>query len=266
MEMRDRRKSARLQREEEALQSTRKRWHKPHIVAWIFIICSVGFLLYLSSWQISRLWWKQELISTIQKYQLSPALPALPEDKKTLEKMGFQRVILRGEFLHDDEAHLAARYYQSQLGYHILTPFLLEDKRIILLNRGWVAAAQKEDKMRHYGEGSEGKLTLVTMIRTDKDRNYFTPAHDVLKNIWFWRDVKGVEQARGYPLVPVVADVLYTVPKSGFPIPSDGLVALRNDHLGYAITWLLIAISGMVIFFFYHFHVPNPHTTQKHEI
>jgi surfeit locus 1 family protein len=257
MEMRDRRKSARLQREQEALLLTKKRWHPPHPLAWLFIIGAVGLLLCLSAWQVTRLWWKQDLIATIQKYQLSPALKTLPEDEKKLRSMGFQRVVLRGEFLHDDEAHLAARYYHSQLGYHILTPFLLEDKRIILLNRGWVAAAEKENTKRQHGAGSEGKLTLITMIRTDKDRNYFTPQHDVLKNIWFWRDVKEIEKARGYPLVPVAADVLYSVPESGIPIASDGLVELRNDHLGYAITWLLIALSGIVILFFYHYHAPT---------
>ncbi len=253
MEMRDRRKEARVKREQEELDLKKKRFHRPHWFAWVFIIISVGFLLSLSAWQMDRLMWKKGLIAEITLHQLSPAKP-LPEDANVLKNMGFSRVLLQGEFLHDDEMHLAARYYNSQLGYHILTPFQLLDGRIVLLNRGWVPAKQKDDAGR---KAEAGKQTVVAMIRTDNDRNYFTPKNDALKNIWFWRDLHEAEKALGYALVPVNMDLLYDSPKGGLPIASNGLVELRNDHLGYAITWFLIAFCGVVIFFYRHYYAPT---------
>jgi surfeit locus 1 family protein len=255
MEMRDRRREARLEREQQALELTKKLWHKPHWIAWIFIFIAVGTLLALSGWQIKRLWWKQELITTIKQYQFTKPLQELPEDKETLQKLGFQRVILRGEFLHDDEAHLMPRYYNSALGYHILTPFRLGDGRVALVNRGWVRQDAKNDVMRH---DLQGEQTIIAMVRTDDDRNYFTPKHDSLKNIWFWRDLNEISKARGYELIPVNFDLLYDKKSvKDYPIPSDGLVQLRNDHFGYAITWLLIAFSGVCVFFYRHYYVPE---------
>jgi surfeit locus 1 family protein len=259
MEMRDRRIEARIEREKEVVAAIKKRFHKPHWFAWVFIIFAVGFLLSLSFWQMERLVWKKGLISEITSHQMQRAKP-LPQDVAILKKMGFARVLLQGEFLHDDEIHLAARYYNSQLGYHILTPFQLVDGRIVLLNRGWVPANQKDDSKR---KDLKGKQTVVAMIRTDNDRNYFTPENNVLKNVWFWRDLPAVEKATGYAIVPVNVDLLYNSPKNitnggGLPIASDGLVQLRNDHLGYAITWSLIAFCGAVIFFYRHYYVPVP--------
>jgi surfeit locus 1 family protein len=258
MEMRDRRREARLEREKEALELTKKRWHNPHPIAWIFIIIAVGTLLALSGWQIKRLWWKQELIATIQQYQFSKPLAVLPEDTKVLKKMGFQRVILKGEFLHDDEAHLMPRYYNSALGYHILTPFKLIDGRVALVNRGWVGKDAKGDSTRN---DLQGEQTIISMVRTDNDRNYFTPKHEPMKNLWFWRDLQAIEESRGYDLIPVNFDLLYDKKSvKDYPIPSDGLVQLRNDHFGYAITWLLIAFSGVCVFFYRHYYVPEPKT------
>lgn len=36
------------------------------------------------------------------------------------------------------------------------------------------------------------------------------------------------------------------------PVPSDGTIRLRNDHLSYIITWYGIALGILVIFVVYH--------------
>ncbi len=256
-QMRDRRRSARLEREQEALEAKRARWHPPTVMAWMCVVTSTTLLLGLSMWQFIRLDWKEGLIADINANQYSRAYGTLPEDIELIHRdMSFARVRLKGKFLHQDELHLAARYYHSQLGYHILTPFKLDDGRVVLLNRGWVHADMKEPETRMEGQ-VEGYQSVIAMVRLDNDRNAFTPDHDTEKNIWFWRDLDTASFITGYELFPVNLDVLYSAPPGERPIPSNGLVALRNDHLGYALTWLLIAISGLIIFFKYHHHAPK---------
>lgn len=255
--MRDRRREARLRREQEAADAMKPRWHKPTPIAWACVIAAVLTLFGLSIWQVERLQWKEGLIADIQANRFSRAYPVLPEDVSEIrEDMAFARVKLTGEFLHDDEIHLAARYYNSQLGYHILTPFRLSDKRVVLVNRGWVSTDNKNPQTRPKGQLT-GEQHIIGMVRLDNDKNMFTPEHDVKENIWFWRDIDSIEQATGYALVPVNIDLLYDAPPGSLPIPSDGLVRLRNDHLGYAITWLLIGVSALVIFVLYHYHPPK---------
>ena len=44
-----------------------------------------------------------------------------------VERYLFRPLTLEGEFLHEDEIHLYPRYHRSESGYHILTPFRLND-------------------------------------------------------------------------------------------------------------------------------------------
>ncbi len=254
--MRDRRKEARIAREEEAKQAAinaeKRVWHSPSLLAWAMIAASSILLFSLSYWQINRLQWKTNLINTIDNYKHERALPILPEDYGLLPDLAFARVALTGEFLHEQEIHLAARYYNSQLGYHILTPFRLEDGRLVLVNRGWVHVDNKAPETRKEGQ-LEGTQHLIGMIRLDDDRSRFTPENDPQANIWFSRNLRDIIDATDLKLYPAVVDALYDISESNMPIPSDGLVRLRNDHLQYAITWFLIGISGIIIFVTYHY-------------
>lgn len=255
--MRDRRRSARQQREADErqaeLDALRKIWHKPSAIAWCMVIASSLLLFSLSAWQIQRLAWKKNLINTIESHQYNRAFGGLPEDPQDTEALSFARIMLHGEFLHEDEIHLAARYYNSKLGYHILTPFLLTDGRKVLLNRGWVHVDYKESSTRLDSQVT-GLQHVIGMVRTDDDRNAFTPDHDVAANIWFSRDVPAIIEATNLPLYPIALDVLYDRPAgANTPIPSDGLIRLRNDHLQYAITWFLIGLSGIIVFISYHY-------------
>jgi surfeit locus 1 family protein len=260
--MRDRRREARITREQEAKRATKPYWHAPKPLAWVFIVASTALLFGLGFWQLERLEWKRGLISAIQNTATTRAIEGLPQDLDTLKTMGFVRIHLVGEYLHDYEIHLAARYYHSQLGYHILTPFQVQDGRTVLVNRGWVKADDKFSANRSDGQ-VKGVQSIIAMVRTDNDRSFFTPNPDVKDNVWFWRDVKAIRKATGLDLVPVTMDVLYDAPAGGKPLPSDGLIELRNDHLGYAITWFLVGITGIITFFFFHYRVATISAPQE---
>lgn len=218
------------------------------IIATIFAFLLLSFL---SAWQVQRLFQKEALIASLAAAKQAKPGDGLPKSED-LSSLGFRTFTLKGRFLHDKEFHLAARYYKGKLGYHILTPFLLAkpDARIILLNRGWVASEQKNQAAH-----PEGEQTLVAMLRTDRDHNFFTPHQTVEKNIWFWRDIANMSQVSQLNLLPVTGDVLGKAEPQILPIPTDGDILLRNDHLGYAITWFAIGLSALVIFFFYHWRV-----------
>jgi surfeit locus 1 family protein len=260
--MRDRRREARIAREKEAERATKPRWNNPKPLAWVFIVASTLLLFGLGCWQLQRLEWKRGLIAAIGASSTLQAKNGLPQDMDDLKKMDFARIHLRGEYLHDYEIHLAARYYKSQLGYHILTPFQLQDGRMVLVNRGWVKVDDKASGNRPDGQ-VKGVQSIIVMVRNDNDRSFFTPNPDVENNIWFWRDVPTIRKKTKFNLIPVTMDVLYDAPKGGKPLPSDGLISLRNDHLGYAITWFLIGISGVCVFFFFHYRVAEPPAPQK---
>ena len=53
-------------------------------------------------------------------------------------------------------------------------------------------------------------------------------------------------------VVPISLDIVGEQEDSVLPIPSDGTIQIRNDHLQYAITWYLIGLGILVIFVTYH--------------
>ena len=60
--------------------------------------------------------------------------------------MRVERVVVRGQFLHQHTVLLDNRLRQGRPGYEVLTPLALEDGRAhVLVNRGWIAAGASRD-------------------------------------------------------------------------------------------------------------------------
>ena len=232
------------------------RFEKPRFVPLIMTIGAVVMMFGLGIWQVQRLAWKEGLIHNIEEAKAKPPIKGLPQTKEEFEKLAFQRVQLEGEYLNDKEFHLAARYNNGVLGYHVLTPFKTTDGRYVLLNRGWVPTDKKDPAKRKEGQ-IEGNVSVITMVRTDRDRGYFTPKNQIDRNIWFAKDVKEMGEFAHLDLAPYALDVLYEKPPGGFPKPFDGNLKPRNDHFGYAITWFSIGIACLIISLTYHYRRPE---------
>ena len=91
----------------------------------------------LSIWQVKRLEWKKNLISNIEKAYNSDSINinVLSGD---LRNFKFKNVYLEGTFINEKSMFLGPRVNKDQVGYHLITPFLLKDGRYILTNRGWL--------------------------------------------------------------------------------------------------------------------------------
>lgn len=236
-------------------------FNRPRPVAWFFFILAFGACMAAGSWQVNRLAWKQGLIAAIAEANEKAPLTTLPKDTAALDALQFRKVKLGGAWRGDMEFHLTPRYFRDQFGYWIITPFILPDGRTLLVNRGWVPAAKKLPVTRA-GTSVHGKATITGMVRLGSERSYFTPISQPEKNIWFGRDVADMAAfAQLEHIVPVMVDII-NVPIAGtiktqaevtsLPIPSDGIIRLRNDHLSYIITWYGIASGILLIFVLYH--------------
>ncbi len=227
-------------------------WRKPSAFAWVMAVIAFCILIALGTWQMQRLAWKEGLIAKMQHSATSEPEVGLPATT-TLGGRGFDYFRVRGVFLHDKEFHLGARTHKEKQGYHILTPFMLEDGRQILLNRGWVPADKKEASTRLDSLTQlEDDASIVIRIRTDDDRNYFTPEHSVKDNIWFWKNIPAMNAESGLKLIPYSADVMNPREEGVLPVPLAREIELRNDHLMYAVTWYLLAVCELLVGYAYY--------------
>lgn len=230
------------------------RYTRPKPLAWFFFLLAFGTCVGLGSWQVQRLQWKSGVIAEIEHAKTQAPLTAktLPEDDAELEAKNFYPVKLSGTWNGEIEYHLAPRYFKGQMGYHLIQPLILKDGRMVLVNRGWVPAAKKEIGMRPRSIGV-GAATINGLLRVGAERNYFTPINQPEKNVWFGRDVQ--EMAGFYDVknvYPAMVDVVGTQDIKQLPVPSDGTIRVRNDHLSYIITWYSIAIGILIIFVLAH--------------
>jgi surfeit locus 1 family protein len=89
----------------------------------------------LGRWQWHRGEAKQALWNAYERSD-SPPVPNARVDFDAAER--FTRVALTGRFDADHQFLLDNRSHAGKPGYEVLTPFLLDNGRRILVNRGWI--------------------------------------------------------------------------------------------------------------------------------
>jgi surfeit locus 1 family protein len=198
-------------------------------------VVGVAMLLALGVWQVQRLGWKTEILARIEaRLEAAPVeVPAEPDAGRDQ----YLRVRAEGS-IEPGELHVYTSAAARGVGYRVIAPLVLADGRRILLDRGFVPIGEKE-RARHVGPiAVEG--TLAWPQETDR----FTSPPDRAKNIWFARDVPLMAAALGTePVMLVVA----ASDDPGGPAPLPVTVNIRNDHLGYAVTWFGLAIVWSVM-------------------
>lgn len=226
-----------------------------------FMVATLAVLVALGSWQLERLQWKEGKIAAYEKARSTPAEPfeTLIANHKP-QAIRYRQVTVSGNFLHEKELHLGGRRYYGNTGYHVLTPLELADGRHVLVNRGWVPSEYKQQEQRPTDSYPAGLTRQTGMIQLPKPPGIFTPENHPDKNFWFTVDIAAMEKETGLTLLPLVIKLVNPQrQRTDFPAPTDGKVVLRNDHLGYAITWYLLAVAAAIIFYLRFFRKkPDP--------
>ena len=81
----------------------------------------------------------------------------------------------------------------------------------------------------------------------------FTPVNDSLKNDWFYVDPTAMAKVAGVESLPeyyILSGVRET--PGGFPIARQWRLDIPSNHMEYAITWYLMALSLLVVYVVYH--------------
>ncbi len=208
-------------------------------------------LLGLGSWQVDRLFWKQNLIAERQAHASEPPI-AVPTDVAPDPAMAFRAAYADGHFLNDQEMYLMARTRRGNIGFHLITPLEQEDGRIILVNRGWVPQDYRDPSTRP-DSLIEGNVRVTGVLRLPQTRHWVQPENEPLENQWFFVDVDAMAEDSGADLASrYYLELDETEIPGGLPIGGQAKIDLPNNHLQYAITWYSLALSLIVIFIMYH--------------
>jgi surfeit locus 1 family protein len=235
------------------------RFRKPELVPVLFTLFAVGLMFSLGVWQLKRLEWKTKLLADIDQAQSAPPKPLLSYPTARLPDAEWHNITATGTFLYKDELYAEPRYLNEQMGYGVLTPLAVvtpSGTQYVLINRGWVPPEKEFAKDRSAGN-PDVPVRVEGVIRKPFTQGRFTPNNVPAKNLWFWYDIPAMAAYTHLSLMPVLIDATRITRADGSaindaPIPFPVEITIRNDHLGYAITWFAIGISGLVIFVLYY--------------
>jgi surfeit locus 1 family protein len=215
-------------------------------------------LLALGSWQLERMFWKEDLIAERQAAVSAAPVP-VPRSLEEARGMEFRHVTDAGVFLHDKEIFLGATSEAGGQGYQVLTPLLEPSGRIVFVNRGFIPAELKDRATRAAGEiGGTVRVQGLLRLPPEGRPNWFLPDNRPDLNYWFWVDLPAMSAADKLDHVaPFYIDADATPNPGGWPKGGITRLALPNNHLQYAITWFSLAVALIVIYVLYHRREPG---------
>ncbi|MDT8343616.1 MAG: SURF1 family protein [Thermohalobaculum sp.] len=208
----------------------------------------VAILLGLCAWQVQRLAWKEALIATLAQRLTRPAVE-MPAEPALADE--FLRVTVTGRFEgapgshgHPDAPFLTTR--EREPGYRVIQPFTLGDGRRVMVDRGFIPAALKNEAglALRPTPAPAGEVTLTGALRFPGETA--EPPFGARDNVWVARDLDAMARVFGAEPVLVVAETATAGP-DGWPQPMPLTVDLPNNHLNYAITWGLLALVWAVM-------------------
>ncbi len=240
-----------------------KRRFRPRLWPSLTTALALAMLVAMGGWQLERLEWKRALIADVSTRMASPAV-ALPPPPVDVAALRYRPIRVQGHFRHDRELYLEARTYKGRAGLHLVTPLVLDDGRVVLVDRGWVPPERRRPETRPEGQiggqaASPVSLTATLWTGGWKGYDFVRPENDPAGNAWVWMDLPRMAESAG--IEGIVSDYYLVADAApnpgGLPIGRAPGIDLPNNHLGYALTWYALALVLLVIYLL-HQSRPEP--------
>ena len=218
------------------------------------IACAILFTILcgLGMWQLERLQWKLALIATVNGHMAAAPvtldqIAAMPPDEAQ-----YRRVTLQGHFDHAKEAYVFTTDATGAPVYHVLTPFMTQSGKTLMVDRGAVPK-EKLDPLSRAAGNVTANATVTGVWRAPDAPGLFTPQPDLAHRTWYARDLAGIAAADHLTLSqPVLVEADATANPGGLPRGGQTVVSFRNEHLSYAVTWFGLAIVLLGVWFSYN--------------
>ncbi|BCG62991.1 MAG: surfeit locus 1 family protein [Methyloprofundus sp.] len=111
------------------------------IVPFILFITLLALLIRLGFWQLNRADLKREFLQLEQQKQQMQQVPLL-QLLAAEQDHRYRKVELRGHYDSTRQFLIDNQIYLGKVGYFVMTPFILKDKQMVLVNRGWLPMQQ----------------------------------------------------------------------------------------------------------------------------
>lgn len=203
------------------------------------------FFIYLGLWQLNRADEKKSMLKAEQ--HLSAKIPI--KWQANIKPKQYQKIIVQGQYL-SQTLLLDNQHYEHQFGYNVLTPLLLPDGKIVLIDRGWIKGNLDRRKLPAITFPNKS-LQLLGQVYYPSSKNWVlgqileekTPSLAVIEQI----DPVKISQFLHKSVYPFIIR-LNKLEKDGY-IREWSIISMSPmRHKAYALQWFAMALVIWLIF------------------
>ncbi len=230
------------------------RWLAGHALA----LFMVSIFIVLGFWQLERLdqrvtynsLLESRLDNDPQPYTALRDTYDLDAPADADDAVVYRQTELQGRYDPTNEVLWRSRSYESQPGYHVLTPLIFADGQAVLVDRGWVPYELDAPPIAEAAPAAE-TVTVRGILFPGQEQPTGFGAKDPLEGALdavFWVDPARLDGQMPYGLEPLYLQLTAQRPaQSGrLPVPPSPPSLDRGPHLGYAIQWFALALVSVI--------------------
>ena len=206
------------------------------VFALFFGLAGVAVLIWLGTWQMQRLAWKEAILADIEQRVAADPVD-LPERPDPVADKYLSVTVTGG--LTGPELHVLVSTKEDGAVYRVIQAFDMQGRRI-LVDQGIIPLGAKDAVRAQTNETFTGNL------HWPQETDGYTPEPDAKRGIWFARDVEKMARELGTEAVMVVVRRASYSGRDLTPLPVD-TASIPNDHLLYAITWFSLAVVWLAM-------------------
>lgn len=224
---------------------------------WVIAALLIGVFSYyaftfLAPWQLGKneaLVERNEHISAAFEHDPEPLSSRVGADGSLGADAEWSRVVATGHYAGSDVL-LRLRPVDGTPAFQVLTPFMLDDGRAIVVHRGWVKA-ENSTQVPAVEPAPTGEVTLTGLLRADEGEHPNPPMHEQGYDMVYSISPAQIGSLTGQVVVSPYLQLLGGEPGVLDPIPLPQLET--GNHLSYGLQWILFGIAAPagLIYFLY---------------
>ena len=204
----------------------------------IFFIFFIFTILSLGTWQVYRLYLKNNLISDLQNNLKTSSINFNVDIDKEYTKVLFKKKDLNTKiFLY----HLN----KGEIGFKVMVPYEINSSLLVLVDKGWI----RKDKINLIKNTLFNDDIIEGYTKKIREKNLFTPNNNIKEDFLYSVEIDNLKKSLNKNIYPLL--IIQTSKTNKDIIPNDFEVRLPNNHLQYAITWYGLALFTIIFFLYY---------------
>ncbi len=223
----------------------------PRLLPTLATVALLPLVLGLGFWQLDRAEHKARLQTEYDARTHGPIV-SIGVSLQPAETLRFYRVVAKGRYDGDRQILLDNRVHRGQVGYHVITPLVIEGSETrVLVNRGWVALGMDREHLPAIDTPTGvQEIFGVAMVPAERVFTLGKPGavSGQWEPVWQTMDMARFKAAVNYPVQPVVVLLDPASPAGGFVRAWSRLDAGIATHKAYAFQWFALAIALLTLY------------------